>query len=179
MKIEKRKIASKIIRLAFLVAGLAVTWQIVRFWQGKIGFPLIDWMMQVMGGHAVDLSLQVPAIDGFVERYGHGIFGQLAAWWTEVVYYVFGTVIWLGLGTYVMILGEKIGRVVAVGYVQFCEESREAAKAQEQLRLREERYWRRHQALVRRRELKEQRESAGGFSVTTLVVGIFIGSWFF
>lgn len=136
-------------KFAFFVIGLFVMWQAVRFCQG-----LVPNFLDTVGLSEVDLP---PFSIWNINLY--------------IAYYICGIGAWLVLGTFIMILGDHLARIVAVGYTQYSTE--QEASNKENRRLNEIEY-RRAKRRELKRKLREKDITASG-----VILGVIIGSFFF
>jgi hypothetical protein len=147
------------IYVASALLSLCVAWQIVLFWMGRIGAPLVDqlaqaahWPMQP------ESATTAPAV--------------WLAYWYRGMYLLLGAAVWAMLAHFVYAIGCTFGALVEVGVTQYRREVKEAQR------------WRaRDRAIERRREMRDEARRRAAeeiapksrFSFTTLLIGIVIG----
>jgi cell division protein FtsL len=147
-----RDAVASVVQIAGSLAGLALVWQSVRFCMGKIDAPVVDYFFASLADPGASVILD---------------------WYLTALHYLMGFLMWFGLGAMVVVITDAAARILVVGFKQFCEEERAAGKEARRLERIEA-------ARERRRELRRKaNEQKSGFSVTTLVIGIIIGSMFF
>lgn len=148
---------AKAMELSGSIAGLAVIWQAVRFCKGEIGAPGVDWYFAwLAGSFGMTANPDSPA-----------------TWLMTGFHYLLGVVVWCWLGAFVMAIMHDGARIYMVGYKQYREEARAAAEEERRLARIEA-------ARERRRELRRRASGEkSGLSVTSIVLGVIIGSIFF
>jgi hypothetical protein len=155
--IQNRRFVGKAIRLLFFVIALAVGWQAVRFCQGKIGAPVLDWAMAAM-----DRLLATDGLQKTTAGVSHwdGFFSALWAFF----YYVTGFVMWLAFAPLVYFIGATIARTYEVGFKQCMTEIEDAqSRSDRQAQLE---YYR-----ARRWARRTGRTDEKGLSLGSMLIG--------
>lgn len=142
------------------VLSLSVLWQIVVFWTGRGGAPLVDHLASF--GH---LSRNLDTSTGSTA-------GTILAWANRGWYLLTGAMIWAALAHIVLSVGTTVGAIVEVGISQYLREVKEAQRWRERERAIERRRALRDEA---RRRAAEEIRPKSRFSFTTLLIGIVIG----
>ncbi|HGO6075402.1 TPA: hypothetical protein ACK3Q6_008060 [Burkholderia cepacia] len=154
---QKKRLIASVMESAGAAAGLVVMWQAVRFCKGEIGAPFVDWyfrrLTEFFGG---PLDPESPI-----------------TWLSTGIHYLLGVTVWCWLGLLVLAIMRDGARIYMVGYKQYREEARAAAEEERRLARIEA-------ARERRRELRRRASGEkSGLSVTSIVLGVIIGSIFF
>lgn len=154
---QHKKLIAGAMELSGAIACLVVMWQAVRFCKGEIGAPVVDWYF----GRMADF-------------FGGPLYPDSPITWLLTgIHYVLGVAVWCWIGALVLATMRDGARIYMVGYKQYREEARAAAE-KERGRARIE------AARERRRELRRRASGVkSGLSVTSIVLGVIIGSIFF
>jgi hypothetical protein len=162
---------SKVARLIYFVSAMAFLVgivQAVRFGIGHTGAPGVD---ELFAG--LNATFGAPHPDEAIGP-AQGMVA-FAAWVQKCFHILAGVLLWLFLGDVARGAAWTLGRIVEVGFTQYREDVKQAMREAAIERDRDQR--REAQREARRREEDANRPKSG-FSMTTLVIGIFIGTMF-
>lgn len=145
-----RRMGAGVIRTIALIAALSSLWQIVRFWQGDVGLPLLD------------KALAAYAIEPLRPTIGDGPLGVLSFVYGGLA----GTAYWAFVGMLLSQAGVNIAFIVKHGWHHW--KSIQASSAMEA---------RKRGRLARLRDLRRQARAKRTGGLFAVLVGFALGVW--
>ncbi|MBP8275314.1 MAG: hypothetical protein KAX55_00275 [Propionivibrio sp.] len=135
------------VRFGFVVLGLAIAWQAVRFCQGQAPIPF----------------LVRPSFDSL----------PLMSIFLSPLYYIAGIGLWLSAATLTLIVGQIISRWIAVGGKQLCVEIRESLAEEQRLARIESHRAKRRELRNKMRADKSGGDTVGALIIGALIGTLF------